>query len=817
MRVIALQRVNLKQRAIDGWKSVVEVALCHQTGRVEREFYQRLVLFYYKYLLGKYFGQMKAARSIVAHYNTIFDRLKTLRRRRCLEKVWSALQENTQEMKEDAHQSDLLAARVLIFPKLKRCLLKRREIFAMEQEADIFRLRKRFLEWKNIVSEQLEERRAEIRADRHYYQKKEKTAFMVLKFQKSVEEAFDARQEYMADQSNRKRLKRSVRICFMSLVQNAWAKFFPYRQVLILKRKRRIVQGMAYVLYTLKSARQMAEKRLLKDRDLGFKLLKDQTRLIKQRRIIGESIAAKHDKFLTANIFKSMLATVKKKSLLASLLEKYEQASKLTIIRKVHDDWLLQARGRIIKNRIVPSMMAKLGLVLLKSKLAACRKEELAEQAIRKFRYRWGLKFMLLLLSINRDVSQVKKEHRLKSENKWKSVVFDNFARQTQVMKKLRLKGETIAKNSLRIKFRVWRDQALGMLTLQYRFHNLKGQVFRQWHETIQQPKRLAATFLTLKEQSMKEKIFHALSSHRQQAISYRYKLLQAITFEKCSSKRLVFSKLKDSKNVQQETDTRVVKHIDLMATHSWFKLWKKAMGESKLEKDGILKREKVLLKSVFFEWKAVAREEAVKAERERDAGRRFWLDKKKELVMTMIEKVLEKKAGQEETIANLESAKKKRAIGLAHMIGKRWLEKIRKKMKDKISVRMSYSQHQGNRLSTTNYTTYRLEKDHSVNFKYGAEQEEKLQNYLLNFKNKKRLEPTGIDEPIKVNPPAELTTQNTSKPISELERLLADYRVKTSLLQDESLPFTIRQVIQKDQADLKDKIKRLYAFVNSN
>lgn len=813
-----MQRVNTKQAVLQAWRDHSAVSFSNQTAKQETEFYQRLVVFYYKYLLQKYFSQLKAAKFIVARYAAINSRLKEKRRIGMLAILMDSLKDLMAEKKHENLLGDNIAARVLIFPKLRKCLASKRDIASKMRQAELFRLRKVFDNLKQVIECELAERRAEIYAERHYYMRKLKIGFFVLKNKKAFDMAHENRQTSIADSFHRKANLTLVRKCFSGLATNAWAKFFPYRTVLRSSKQRRILQYMAYFTKAVKGARLMANKQLKELRAATFKAWKSRAKTEGHLREAHQKIADNHEFRTKRQVFSFMQSTMRKNALLATLLHQYDTARDQKLVRATYDDWRLLMAGRTIEKKILPKIIARAVVTRLRQRLFKIRNEETIDQAIRKFRYRWGTRFLIFLLSLNRADRLEKKANRMKSENQWKSVVFEAFVNQARDMKRLRLKQQTIERNYLRLRFRIWRDKALGMLTLHFHDQQLRKRMFQKWRSIIDDNNRLAVTFRYECLRSQQRDCLHALQRYKNLCNDLRYKLLQAITFERCSSKRRVFGLLKAARTIQTETDASNTTAIEHRSLRRFTTAWREATIEHKKLSAAKSQGETSLLQRVFSEWRSVTRDELRKAERERLAGKLFWEDKKKDLVMSLVSKVLEKKAEVTGRLADLEGIKRKKAITLAHSIGKRWLEKVRKRLKDNYSVRMAFNADLPGKSANAPSKSFYLVPTGGKNLKEEKEQEQILQDYLLRFKNKKRLEPSTVgDKPKeKDNPQDNDDKLSKKRAIIELEKLLEDYRVKTSLLKDDSLPFTIKQMLQKDQADLKEKIKDLYSLVNS-
>ena len=788
---------------------------------MEAEFYQRIVLFYYRYLLQRYFRQLKNAKYIKARYSAINARLKERRRTSILGIYFEALKDCISEKRRDDEAGDLLAARVIIYPRLMKVLASKRDLASNKALADLYRLKALFRTFRAAVESQLAERRAEIRAERHYYQRRQRLALFVLRHAKALDAAVESRNVLRADGFQQRALVGLIRRCFSSLALNAWAKFFPYRSALRLAYKKRVFQALGAAAKQSLASKQVIFKKEQVFRARCFAALKLQVGIEKRLREVQNLIERNQKSSLVRRGFAFMLGIVRKKKLLNSLKVNYDEERNHKVAKLVLRGWMLARRERYIEKVLVPKIKIKAFFSFLSQKIASFKTEEVKEQEIRKFRYTWGTKFLVFLLRMNSEVSKAKKEQRSKSENQWKSVIFDAFVNQIRRQQRLAAKSAVIEQRNLKIKFRVWRDRTLDLLTLNFHHRRVKIQVLKNWKAVIQEQSRMAASFRQEANRNLQQRCLYSLQRYKDACNKNRYQLLQAITFERCSSKRRVFERLRLACGSQSAEDSQVIRAANVALLKRFTAVWRLEACQNKTASAEAGKRNKLTLGRCFAEWQAVGREESRKTEREREAGKRFWQERKKELVVALMEKALEHKAKLEESVALEESYKRKKAIRFAHAIGRRWLERVRKRLKDRASIRTN--------LRETSYTLrpYKSDyenqggnygkKDSGGHFSNtGGDKEGYLESYLLNFKTKKRLAPTGFADKVHKNEPQKTKPSSQGQVIGELEKMLEDYRVKASLLQDESLPFSIRQLLLKDQAALKDKIKELYAALNS-
>lgn len=788
-----------------------------QGGNVESEFYQRLVLFYYKYLLHKYFTQLKNAKHIVARFAFIGKQLKESKRRQILPEIFAAFKREVSESKEIQEQANKVAFSVLIAPVLKNMKHHKQEMKHKETLIRNFRQYWAFKRFREGIEYQRQAIKRLILADRFHYQYQQRKCLKIMKNLKAIKQIEEKNRETKIDKMVGRKTKAILEKGFAALSLNAWVKFIPYRQVLRNSKKLMVMRILYYNACQSKLVTNFMQKRITKIKKEYLEALKEN---VKKQQLMAKNfmLIQNISKLLRKKaLFSLMKAKAQRSISLGKRLDSWNIKKNKSILHQVLHDWILVRRAKVIERQVVPMMKKKALISMIRKKIEESKSEALVDQKIRRFRYLKLLKFLVFLLQMNRDIMKEKKQNTAKADIHWKSVVFSEFVSKLKEIKRLKKKGQKISENNLLIKFRVWRDKTLGVLAANRHSIDTKLKVFVAWRNSITDRSALAVCFNEKLGSHLKAACFYALRKFKDASINHRYKLLQALTFERCSAKRKVFALIKSAGEKLLEIDNYVQMACEKSLKSEYFQAWKVAFQESILVDKTKKSINRKQLKDYFDAWVDWCKSEKQKAKREREAGHLYWKEKKKELILDLITRALEKRSRREREVLDAESIKKKRALGLAKNIGNAWLERARKRIKERISLRFALKPIQD--FSKPESSINLREAFIPVN-KPSTKTEAcqtAMEDYLQKFRSKRRLEPTTRESRSDQAPPTQLPPSSTKYQVAELESLLQDYRIKTQLLEDTSLPFSLRQQLLNDQEILKQKIKFLYATARNN
>lgn len=788
----------------------------------EMAFYQKIVLFYYKYLLSKYFSQLKHSKGILARYAQIGHSLKSLRQSQIAASVFIALKQHRAENRQIRESGDKLAFRLLIAPRLRSMRQQMAESSSNHEKSRKLQLSHVFRRFASSCRYQLAMRRKEILAGRHRRARVLKMAYYVISHVKQINIVESAMRQCRLTEYDRKRDRKSLRKAIVGFSMNAWAKFIPYREE-IRKSKKLLVMKVLFWNCEVSRRLQVFTEMSMKRKKAAI-LDSFHKNVLKNRKYTEnfDAIREKDIHGIKSAIFNYMKNKAQKSIILATRLDQWNRVKYKTIRKQALYDWILARRERVIEKKITPRLILKSLFAVFRQKIDRNRAEEDQDRIVRMFRFKWGQKFMLFLLKLNNEIQAWKKVNRDKAENKWKCVIFDTFTSKVRDLIRLRMKADIISQKDLLLKFRAWRDLTLGALTNTHYEGNLKAKVFLEWREAIHSNQRIADYFHAQKLEHTKAACLHTLHRYKQACHDSRYRLLQAITFERCSSKRRLLAILSRAVVIAKQLDVLNVDDIEKRAKCRVFDAWRCAFDEARAAVDAKYAANRRMLRDCLKSWSLCAVEERIKADREREAGRDFWRERKRELMATLIAKVVDKKAHETQQIMENEAYQRKKGLQLAKIIGRSWLERTRKRLKERNFVRISTNtnrKHDFNKPASYKFSTFNLSEYQQTTVKpvSPTQDEEKMAAYLDNFRLKKRLSPTlNPTKPVQQDQPVDRQPADTytHTPVTELEHLLHDYRLKTQLLNDDLLPLSIRKSIETEQKSLKDRIKLLYAAV---
>jgi len=395
-------------------------------------------------------------------------------------------------------------------------------------------------------------------------------------------------------------------------------------------------------------------------------------------------------------------------------------------------------------------------------------------------------------------------------------------------------KKKEIVKASVKIRFRYWRERTLAQLSEDYNCAQIRKRIFKEWKNCL-----LAVTGSVGKFRKERVELntirscFHTLKTHAKESILMRYKLLQAVTFNNFSLKRKSIDSLNsfftNIKSKESECTKIIENRLLIRTINYWYSRTADSMEDKSERIKALAHWHALLLRKAMYGLRYNYIQCRDQYRREKEAMDEYYQRTARIIVCGLVKEV--------GIVKEMKARGLRRkpwdwmSVGMRSGVT-RWVERARKRIAQRGIKSGGIALGSGGSSIKQGpvYSRPHTRNAESANvIENTIAQEEQLSNFLHTFQKRERLKPINPNQPTVTQPQSTLPQTQPSQSLkppslqppplentATLESLLEEYKIKSSLLSDPTLPSSAYSRLNQDLTALKSQIKYLYSTLST-
>ena len=606
----------------------------------ESVFCGKLLLFYYRYLLGKSLLGLKGAKAARIKRERVLQLVENFRPNLLLKNSLKAMKGFVEDIRKEKALSKEIAVKVVAFRRIQRIVKNLRNQRISQKFHDTSMKRKGLKGFYLELAEKQQERKNDILAYRYFRKTGLRNCFTALKSQKANELIYEQNLERNALNFRGSKLLTIQRLAFLSLEANILGRGYDIRHQLRKFQKQRLLKEWSAITKRSLTVAKLVDNMCLKRKKHMFTELCSALRKQRRDKQMGAIIQNKCRLRTLSTYFTEMHAEYQHLQKLYELEAELGKRLEIRRKRSFLTIWVDKYKEQYIRSKLRRDTLLRLFFRAAKRTLAVQRSTYDKELLTRRFRSRWLRKHLFSLLSDITSVARKDKQQTARSEQHYKQRVLKHFVSVASALRRLRLTGDKINKMWSRKVFRMWRGQTVDVLLEARSRREELGRAFRGWRDRGQKEGKL---IVEKRRERVAKRAVEGLQWWMQACVWGRYQNLRASAFLGMLSKRLVFRRLRVASKFSFGLSSKVEEFGTSRALLSAFDSWRKVFTTLQMDSRATeyhLSRWSNKLKSKSFSALRLWRErESERMQQERDALKHYYQMAKAGIVEEILRK----------------------------------------------------------------------------------------------------------------------------------------------------------------------------------